>query len=370
MSDKGVAEERVLVVPGGSTADSLRSFTLPDPRTGRPQGFMLSKSGQLHELNRFKQAHSAWLTGDRLLSDGGMFIATPYDPLFALLPLLDRARDKDETSPLGKYKELDELLYDSNAAAGSGLSELLPYARTALSTSPYTAAGSTSAAPASGPADSQPVEAGAEVAASEAGGTAAAANAAAATASAQLSPGGATPAKGTVAGKSALSAAERQTLERQLACVCDVRKVDEASYYRLNDQRVLAWLAVKFRRVQAALAGQVAGMGSGHAAAYVLALLGEYVGEPWITRLGAAVGAAAGTGAGCGAADPEATGNTLQPTDPNAQANTARATPPVGGGGPPEKKQKVAEARAQAKQAALAKQAVGTKKLTSFFTKK
>lgn len=29
---------------------------------------MLSKSGQLLEMNRFKQAHSAWLTGDRLLS--------------------------------------------------------------------------------------------------------------------------------------------------------------------------------------------------------------------------------------------------------------------------------------------------------------
>ncbi|PNW80521.1 hypothetical protein CHLRE_07g320800v5 [Chlamydomonas reinhardtii] len=327
---------------------------------------MLSKSGQLLEMNRFKQAHSAWLTGDRLLSDGGMFIATPYDPLFALLPLLDRARDKDEASPLGKFKELDELLYDSNAAAGSGLSELLPYARTALGTSPSCAPRPASAAAASGSCDSQPAEAGNAPGAS---GTDTAAAAAAAEA-AQLSPADATPAKGSAA-SAGLSVSERQTLEQQLACVCDVRKVDEASYYRLNDQRVLAWLAVKFRRVQAGLAGHVAGMGSGHAAAYVLTLLGEYVGEPWLSRLAPRVGASTSAGAtGCGEADREAMGNTLQPTDPNAQAAAARATPPSGAGGPPEKKQKVAEARAQAKQAALAKQAVGTKKLTSFFTKK
>lgn len=73
--------------------------------------------------------------------------------------------------------------------------------------------------------------------------------------------------------------------------------------------QVLAWLAVKFRRVQAGLAGHVAGMGSGHAAAYVLTLLGEYVGEPWLSRLAPRVGASTSAGAtGCGEADREAMG--------------------------------------------------------------
>ncbi len=49
-------------------ADGIPSFRHTHEPAGRPQGFMLSKSGQLLELNRFKQAHSAWLTGDRLLS--------------------------------------------------------------------------------------------------------------------------------------------------------------------------------------------------------------------------------------------------------------------------------------------------------------
>lgn len=146
---------------------------------------------------------------------------------------------QDEASPLGKFKELDELLYDSNAAAGSGLSELLPYARTALGTSPSCAPRPASAAAASGSCDSQPAEAGNAPGAS---GTDTAAAAAAAEA-AQLSPADATPAKGSAA-SAGLSVSERQTLEQQLACVCDVRKVDEASYYRLNDQRVRAgWRA-------------------------------------------------------------------------------------------------------------------------------
>lgn len=59
-------------------------------------------------------------------------------------------------------------------------------------------------------------------------------------------------------------------------------------------------------------------------------------------------------------------GATLQPADANTSGN-ARPAPLLAG--PPEKKQK-AELRVAAKHAALAKQAVGTKKLTSFFTKK
>ncbi|KAG2486952.1 hypothetical protein HYH03_014449 [Edaphochlamys debaryana] len=316
---------RVLVVPGlvEGESTSLSNVSLPDPRTGRPQGFML-QGGRLLELNRFKQTHSAWHTGDRLLADGGVFLATAYDPLFMLLPLLDKARDKDEACPAGKYKELNDILYDSTAP---DLAALLKEVAEGQALGGGGGGGGAAAQPEAAPA-----------AAADGG---------------VLEPSGSPTKAGS---------RPRPSLEQSLACVCDVQRVDETAYYRLNDTRVLAWLRVKARHLQSALSAQVAGMEAPHAAAYVLSFLGEYVGEPWAGRLAASLGAETVREAGPGAA--------LQPSNgANTAAPAPRPTPPPPSGGPPEKKQKV-DPRAAAKQAALAKQAVGTKKLTSYFTKK
>ncbi|GFR47154.1 hypothetical protein Agub_g8845 [Astrephomene gubernaculifera] len=393
---------RVLVVPGLKAGElsTIRSFMLPDPRTGRSQGFLLS-GGRLLEVNRFKQAHSAWLTPERLIADGGMFLATPFDPLFMLLPLLDRARDKDDSCPAGKFKELEELLYDSSMP---GLGELLPYARSACTpvaaaaagqqaaaampkqaTAPAAAEAEPAAAPLTTSNDRQP--AGEETAASEGQQgqqqqqeqeppSSATAEQGAAAKAAEGPPGGeqaaaSGPAAAASEQQQAACLQQRQqdpaaavavqtacvSLEQQLACICDVRKVEDTCYYRLNDDRVLAWLRCKFRQLQAALAAQLAGMDAAHAKLYVLGFLGEYVGDPWVSRLAKSLGAN----------EKEASGTPLQPADGNALPASRPAPTPLAG--PPEKKQKI-DPRVAAKQASLAKQAVGTKKLTSFFTKK
>ncbi|KXZ56251.1 hypothetical protein GPECTOR_1g219 [Gonium pectorale] len=326
---------------------------LPILDRARDKGFLLHGGGELLEVNRFKQAYSAWLAGERLLADGGLFLATPYDPLFALLPILDRARDKDEASPAGKFKELDELLYDASAP---GLSELLKHARKAAADG----GGSGGvASEASAPMDaSEP--GGAPAPLTAAGGASGAAEAghlqmerpaeeAGGSATALAAPRGPAPRRPA-------------SLEEQLSCICDVRKVDDMCYYRLNEQRVLAWLLCKVRQLRVALSAQVTGMDEGHATAYVLAFLSEYVGDPWVGMLSKHLGISTSAPAS------GTTAAALQPADSNAQP-APRHTPPPLSGGPPEKKQKV-DPRAAAKQAALAKQAVGTKKLTSFFTKK
>ncbi|GLI65461.1 hypothetical protein VaNZ11_008811 [Volvox africanus] len=350
---------RVVLIPGIEPylTTTIKSFALPDPRTGRSQGFLLA-NGSLMEVNRFKQAYNSWLLGDRLLSDGGVFLATVYDPLFVLLPVLDLARDKDESCPLGKFKKLDELLYDGSMP---GISELMPYAR----------GGGNADGVASGAIDGV---------ATTMNGTTATANGgslggpdeaamAAALAERKVLERGATEGEeeahqGEDTGVATNSPLEnpRPTLsflDQQLACICDVRRVDNMAFYRLNEDRVLAWLCCKFRRIQAALAPQLVGMDAPHAAAYVLGFLSEYVNDKWISLVA--------TRLGINEKEAWSAHNTsLKTMDGNAQ-DTMRPAPPLAG--PPEKKQKT-DPRVAAKQASLAKQAVGIKKMTSFFSKK
>ncbi|GIL44634.1 hypothetical protein Vafri_2157 [Volvox africanus] len=350
---------RVVLIPGieRCQATTIKSFALPDPRTGRSQGFLLA-NGSLMEVNRFKQAYNSWLLGDRLLSDGGVFLATVYDPLFVLLPVLDLARDKDESCPLGKFKQLEELLYDGSMP---GISELLPYARGGGNADGVTSdaiAGSATAineptATANGGSFCGPDEAAM----------------AAGLAKCKVSKHGAMEegeeeadqGEGTEMARDFPLANPRPTLsflDQQLACICDVRRVDDMAFYRLNEDRVLAWLCCKFRRIQAALAPQLVGMDAPHAAAYVLGFLSEYVTDKWI-RLVA-------TRLGINEKELAANNTTLKTMDGNAQG-TMRPAPPLAG--PPEKKQKT-DPRVAAKQASLAKQAAGSKKMTSFFSKK
>lgn len=49
-------------------------------------------AGRLCEANLFRLPHAAWLAGEGVLSDGGLVLVTPVDPLFLALPLLEFAR--------------------------------------------------------------------------------------------------------------------------------------------------------------------------------------------------------------------------------------------------------------------------------------
>ncbi|KAM0054220.1 putative ribonuclease H2 subunit B, wHTH domain-containing protein [Helianthus debilis subsp. tardiflorus] len=42
--------------------------------------------------------------------DGGLYTATPVDPVFILLPMFDQARMKNGNDP-GKFRQLDEIIY-------------------------------------------------------------------------------------------------------------------------------------------------------------------------------------------------------------------------------------------------------------------
>ncbi|GAB4822260.1 hypothetical protein N2152v2_009306 [Parachlorella kessleri] len=164
----------------------------------------------------------------------------------------------------------------------------------------------------------------------------------------------------------------------QLAWVCDCKLAAGQHYYRLSDEKVLAWLQRKVDQTKASLlaspssGASFASMESTGLTAYAAGLLGEYLSDGWAKRLQQALclpeqtpqkaTAAAGTahhpasGPDSGAQRPEKRpkldpkGSSTMQLDPKEAA-----------------KQKAAESRLASKNAKLAKEASSMRKLSSFF---
>lgn len=115
------ADTRVLIGRGLAGGDNAaRCFiTLPDPRTGQPTSYLLA-GGCIQEVNWFKQQYSSWFVGDRVLSDGGLYLCTPLDPLLLLLPLLERARAQQNV-----FQDLEQILSMAASASAHLLAPLL-----------------------------------------------------------------------------------------------------------------------------------------------------------------------------------------------------------------------------------------------------
>ncbi|KAI3717621.1 hypothetical protein L1987_69353 [Smallanthus sonchifolius] len=109
---EGLEETRLLVASSDPSAigdDNGRLLQLRHPKTGDRTCYLLINGG-LQELNWFKQSYGSWFMGDYICEDGGLYAATPVDPVFILLPMFDEARMKKGDDP-GKFRQLDEIIY-------------------------------------------------------------------------------------------------------------------------------------------------------------------------------------------------------------------------------------------------------------------
>eukprot|EP00798_Chlamydomonas_sp_ICE-L_P004557 gene4557-14737_t len=105
-------ETRVLIAHSSAPAAAGigESFSVPD-RNGKQSQAYLWAGGCLQEVNRFKQKQSSWFVGGGVVSDGGVYMATPVDPIFVLLPVLERSRAKTASSS-GMFCPLEQILSD------------------------------------------------------------------------------------------------------------------------------------------------------------------------------------------------------------------------------------------------------------------
>ncbi|XP_073007924.1 uncharacterized protein [Typha latifolia] len=105
-----VKEPRLLIspVPVASNEEGC-IISLCHPKSGEATSYVLT-DGQLHELNWFKQPYGSWFLGDYVCEDGSLYISTPIDPIFILLPIFDAARMQKDNHQ-GVFRQLDEILF-------------------------------------------------------------------------------------------------------------------------------------------------------------------------------------------------------------------------------------------------------------------
>ncbi|KAA8912022.1 ribonuclease H2, subunit B [Sphaerosporella brunnea] len=102
---------RICIIPASesndnsSTTESPTILSLPHPRTSAPTRYLMHPTTGLHELTVIRSASSQprswlltpfptksepestqWIGNGQIISDGALYIATPIDPLFLLLP--------------------------------------------------------------------------------------------------------------------------------------------------------------------------------------------------------------------------------------------------------------------------------------------
>lgn len=91
----------------GQEGDELEPvfIKIPHPRTGNKQQFLLTHSGEkIFEVLKFTEEPRSWFIEDSVQKDGSLFVITPVDPLFLVLPYLTKYSQK--------FRTLDQLLLD------------------------------------------------------------------------------------------------------------------------------------------------------------------------------------------------------------------------------------------------------------------
>ncbi|KAL2896753.1 Ribonuclease H2 subunit B [Bienertia sinuspersici] len=104
-------EIRLLIAPDNGTSGlgSGSLLSLRHPKTGNATDYLFINEG-LHELQWFKKSHASWFLGDYVCEDGSLYLSTPVDPIFIMLPIFADARMKKGNDP-GKFRQLDEIIY-------------------------------------------------------------------------------------------------------------------------------------------------------------------------------------------------------------------------------------------------------------------
>lgn len=93
---------------------------------GNNAKFVINSEGKLLELQRGGGLNS-WFVNDKCIEDGGLFLSTDIDPLFLLLPILDKVR-KAKIGSSGVFIQESALFSEVNAKVSKFLKAYIPLA--------------------------------------------------------------------------------------------------------------------------------------------------------------------------------------------------------------------------------------------------
>jgi len=102
---------KVIIAPVSSIENitekqNVKFLQLRHPRTGLGSCFLYNSSNNsLNEVMTFDEQHRSWFIGSRVVADGKMYLVTPVNPVFLLLPYMLKA---EKLVPLDQMLEDDE----------------------------------------------------------------------------------------------------------------------------------------------------------------------------------------------------------------------------------------------------------------------
>lgn len=80
---------------------------LRHPRSNSKSLFVFSNDNKsIHEVVQFKEEFRSWFIGETVQNDGSIYMTTPVDPVFLVLPYLIKSAES------GKFMTLDQMLVD------------------------------------------------------------------------------------------------------------------------------------------------------------------------------------------------------------------------------------------------------------------
>ncbi|KAL1425471.1 hypothetical protein MTO96_019135 [Rhipicephalus appendiculatus] len=91
---------RFFVLPKDEQTHSI--VPLPHPKTEASSLYLKADSGEYLELVKFKEKRGSWIVDDFVEPDGSLYVATPMDPLFFAVALLQKS---DKFRPLEDFVE-------------------------------------------------------------------------------------------------------------------------------------------------------------------------------------------------------------------------------------------------------------------------
>lgn len=278
--------KRVLLMRTGTADESRlleRNVVIEAKKMGAGDGASGSVhsvvAGELLEWNVWRPSFGTWMAGNAVLDDSGLYMATPVDPLFAMISLLEKSRQKSKESD-GRFCDVEHIV-------------------------------------------------------------------------------------GQESGSDVLLGVD--DLEQRLQSICNMKETGGMKFFRLCDEKLLAWLCCKVDQVMGALREHCGGMFTQLATealqAYSVEFLSDYLSQEWTGRLREALHLPlSGMGAKEAFGDIRDADEGNFVSRENAEDRKKRQAQI--------KVRQQEETKKKAKLAKAAAAARGTKQLTTFFSKK
>ncbi|XP_046912192.1 ribonuclease H2 subunit B [Dermatophagoides farinae] len=100
---------KIFILP--KTSIELNRIRLKHPKNHQIECDYYCDNEQFYELNMRKNSYHSWFMNDCLIQDGNVYIITPIDPLFLMIPIIG-SMDKQQSS--NNYCSLMDIMADQN----------------------------------------------------------------------------------------------------------------------------------------------------------------------------------------------------------------------------------------------------------------